>query len=148
MSKLRLGLVASIVLNLFLAGALVAGYASLRTGKRMLNAGSLRVAGAELPASERRPFRQALRQARQTQRSSIVASRAAKSRAAALLRETTVDQAAVLAELDRARAADMMVRAAVERRAVLFATRLPVADRAKLADAMERRARRHAPGAE
>lgn len=148
MSKLRLGLIASIILNLFLAGALVAGYASLHAGKRMLNAGSLRIAGAELPASERRPFRQALRQARQTQRSSIGASRTAKARAAALLREASVDQSAVLAELDRARAADMMVRAAVERRAVLFAARLPAADRAKLADAMERRARRRAPGAE
>jgi uncharacterized membrane protein len=148
MSKLRFGLIASIVLNLFLAGALVAGYVSLRTGKHMLNAGSLRIAGAELPASERRPFRQALRQARQTQRSSTVASRTAKVRAAALLREASVDQAAVLAELDRARAADMMVRAAVERRAVLFAARLPAADRAKLADAMKRRAQRRAPGAE
>jgi len=148
MTKLRLGLIASIILNLFLAGALVGGYASLRTGKRMLNAGSLRIAGAELPASERRPFRQALREARQTQRASIVASRTAKARAAAMLREASVDQAAVLAELDRARAADMTVRAAVERRAVLFAARLPAADRAKLADAMERRAKRRAPGAE
>ena len=148
MSKLHFRLVASVVLNLFLAGALIAGYASLRTGKRMLNAGSLRIAGAELPASEQRSFRQALRQARQTQRSSIVASRIAKIRAAALLREATVNQSAVVAELDRARVADMIVRAAVERRAVAFTANLRTSDRAKLADAMERRAKRRMPGAE
>jgi uncharacterized membrane protein len=146
MSKLRLGLAASVILNLFLVGALVAGYASLRTGKRMLNAGSLRIAGAELPAVERRPFRQALRQARQTMHPTIVASRAAKTQAAGLLRQATVDQTAVLAALDRARAADMAVRTAVERRAVAFAATLPAADRAKLAEAMERRANRTAPG--
>jgi uncharacterized membrane protein len=148
MTRLRLGLIASIILNLFLAAALIAGYASLRTGKRMLNAGSLRIAGAELPASERRPFRQALRQTRQAMRPTIVVSRTAKAQAAALLRQDAVDQAAVLAALDRARAADMAVRAAVERRAVAFAAGLPADDRAKLAQAMERRARRGAPGAE
>ena len=148
MSKLRLGLIVSIILNLFLVGALVAGYESLRTGKLMLNAGSLRIAGAELPAAERRPFRQVLRQTRRAMRPTIDVSRAAKAQAAGLLRQATVDQAAVLAALDRARAADMTVRAAVERRAVSFAAGLPAADRAKLAEAMERRATRSAPGGE
>jgi uncharacterized membrane protein len=148
MSRLRMGLIASIILNLFLAGALVAGYASLRTGKRMLNAGSLRIAGAELPVTERRPFRKALRETRQAMRPTIVASRAAKAEAAGLLRQARVNQASVLAALDRARAADMAVRAAVERRAVVFAASLPAADRAKLADAMERRAKRSVPGGE
>lgn len=148
MSKMRLGLVASLVLNLFLAAALVAGYASLRTGKRMLNAGSFRIAGAELPAGERRPFRRALRQTRLAMRPTIVASRTAKMQAAALLRQPVVDQTAVLVALDRARVADVAVRAAVERRAVAFAATLPVADRVRLADAMERRGRKGAPGAE
>lgn len=148
MSKLRAGIIASLILNLFFAGALFAGYASLRTGKRMLNAGSLRIAGAELPAAERRSFRQALLQTRRAMRPQIVASRAAKGKAALLLRKPVVDQAAVSAALDRARAADMTVRAAVERRAVSFAAGLPHADRAKLADAMEQRARRNAPSAD
>lgn len=148
MAKLRLGLVVSIILNLFLAGALVAGYASLRTDKRMLNAGSLRIAGAELPAVERRLFRQALRQTRQAMRPTVAASRTAKVQAAGLLRQAKVDRAAVLAALDRARAADMAVRAAVEHRAVSFAASLPAADRAKLAEAMERRATRNARGVE
>jgi uncharacterized membrane protein len=146
MSKLRIGLVASIILNLFLVGALVAGYASLRTGTRMLNAGSLRIAGAELPAAERQDFRRVLRRTRQAMRPTVIASRTAKAEAAGLLRQPKVDQAAVLVALDRARAADMAVRSAVERRAVTFAAGLPPADRAKLAEAMERRARRAAPG--
>jgi uncharacterized membrane protein len=53
-----------------------------------------------------------------------------------------IDQAAVVAALDRARNADMAVRATVERRAVAYAASLPPADRAKLADAMQRRAQK------
>ncbi|MFS0771124.1 periplasmic heavy metal sensor [Sphingomonas sp. 1P08PE] len=148
MSRLRIALIASVILNLFLAAALVAGYTSLRTGKRMLNAGSLRIAGAELPASERRPFRQALRQTRWAMRPTIDISRTAKVEAAELLRQDAVDQTAVLVALDRARSADMAVRAAVERRAVAFAAGLPADDRARLAGAMERRAGRSAPSGE
>jgi len=140
----RLALVASIILNLFLAGALIAGYASLRTGKRMISAGSLRVAGAELPPDRRRAFRSALRETRRSLRPTVLASRAAKAEAAELLRQPAVDRRAVLAALDRARSADMAVRAAVERRAVIFAAGLPPADRARLADAMRRRGGRAA----
>ncbi|WP_019517652.1 periplasmic heavy metal sensor [Sphingomonas sp. Mn802worker] len=139
MTRIRIALIVSVMLNLFLAGALVAGYASLRTGKRMVGAGSLRIAGAELPLDERRQFRQALRQTRRSLRPTIEASRAAKTAGADLLRQTPVDQAAVAAALARARAADSAVRAAMEQRAIVFAAGLPAADRAKLADAMARR---------
>ncbi|WP_010219910.1 periplasmic heavy metal sensor [Sphingomonas sp. PAMC 26621] len=148
MGKIRIALIVSVVLNLFLAGALVAGVVSLRTGGRMINAGSLRIAGAELPRFERRPFRAALRRARQELRPTIVEARKAKAEAAVLLRQPTVDQAAVLTALDRARAADQAVRAAVERRAVAYAATLPPADRAKLADAMKRRSDRIPPAPE
>ncbi len=139
MTRIRIVLIVSVMLNLFLAGALVAGYASLRAGKGIINAGSLRVAGAELDPVERRRFRQALRQTRQAMRPTIEASRAAKAQAADLLRHEPVDQVAVAAALDRARDADTAVRAAVERRAVAFAAGLPASDRAKLADAMRNR---------
>lgn len=147
-AKLRIGLLVWIILNLFLAGALVAGYASLRTDTRMLNAGSLRIAGAELSAADRRPFRRDLRQARRVMGPTIAVSRKAKAEAAALLRQDPVDHAAVIAALDRARMADMAVRAAVKRRAVPVAAGLPVADRAKLAEAVERRVGRAIPGRE
>lgn len=147
MSKLRIALIISVILNLFLASALIAGLVSLRTGGRMINAGSLRIAGAELPSAERRPFRMALRQARQAMRPTVLESRAAKAAAATLLRQPVINQVAVVAALDRARKADMAVRAAVERRAVAYAATLPPADRAKLADALQRRANRVRPAA-
>ena len=148
MGKLRIALAASLILNLFLAGALVAGYVTLRTGGRMIAAGSLRIAGAELPPGERKPFRMALRQTRRLMHPTVVASREAKAEAAALLRQPIVDQAAVLATLDRARSADMAVRTAVERRAVGYAAGLPLGTRAKLADAMTRRGAKVTTGGE
>jgi len=148
MSRIRTALAVSIVLNLFLAGALVAGVVSLREGRLMINAGSLRIAGAELPRAARHPFRMALREARRSVQATIAASRAAKAEAATLLQQPVVDPAAVNAALDRARVADMAVRAAVERRAVSYAVTLPAAERATLADAMKRRADRAPPLAE
>lgn len=145
MSRLRIALLMSVILNLFLVGALVAGVISLRSGARMINAGSLRIAGAELPAAERRPFRVALRQARRAMRPVLLDARAAKVEAAKLLRQPKFDQAAMVDALDRARAADMAVRSAVERRAVVYAATLPPNDRAKLADAMQRRAEKARP---
>ncbi len=139
MSKLRIALAISILVNLFLAGALASGYLTLRLDNRMINAGSLRIAGSELPVAVRRPFRAALREARQSMRPTIEASRAAKAQAAMLLRQPVLDQAGVLAALDRARTADVAVRAAVERRAVFYAAGLSPADRVTLADAMKRR---------
>lgn len=148
MNKLRVALAVSIVLNLFLAAALAAGYVSLHTGSRMINAGSLRIAGAELPVAVRKPFRAALRETRQSMRPTIIQARAAKAQAAVLLRQPVIDQAAVIAALDRARAADMTIRAAVERRAIAYAAALPPADRATLADAMKRRADKVPPAAQ
>lgn len=145
MGKLRIAFIASLLLNLFLAGALTAGWVSLGSNGRMINAGSLRVAGTELPQPERQPFRAALREARREMRPTIMLSRRAKAEAASLLRQPTIDQAAVNAALDEARAADLAVRAAVERRAVVYAATLPPEDRAKLADAMQRRTGRGRP---
>lgn len=148
MSRLHLAIVLSLVFNLFLAAALVAGIVTLRTGGRMIAAGSLRVAGAELPPTERRQFRMALRETRRSMRPTIGAARAAKAEAASLLQQPNLDQAAVNAALDRARVADMAVRTAVERRAVAFAATLPPTERAKLANAMNRRAGKAVPAAD
>ncbi|MBW6526379.1 periplasmic heavy metal sensor [Sphingomonas sp. RHCKR7] len=142
MNRWHVGLIVSLILNLFLAGALAAGYVSLRYGRGMIAAGSLRIAGAELPPDQRRAYRAALRETRRAMRPTVLAAREAKAQAAALLARPRVDQAAVLAALDRARVADAAVRAAVERRAVAFAATLPPAQRARLAEAMRRRAAR------
>jgi uncharacterized membrane protein len=140
MRALRIALIGSVLLNLFLAGALIAGAVWLQSGPRMIMAGSLKIAGAELPDAERRPFREALRDARRVMRPTIDESRAAKAQAAALLRQPDPDPRAILAALERVRVADAAIRAAVEQRAVAYAVTLPPAARAKLADAMTRRA--------
>ena len=144
MRRLRIALIASVLLNLFLAGAVIATAVSLRSRHGVIMAGSLSIAGNELPAAERQPFRAALRDARRAMRPTINESRAAKANAAALLRQPELDQPAILAALERARVAESAVRAAVEQRAVAHAATLPPADRAKLADAMTRRADRAA----
>lgn len=140
MARFRIALIVSVILNLFLAGALAGGALWLRGGAPMIRAGSLRIAGDELPSDRRAAFRHALREARVSVRPTILRSRAAKREAARLLRAPTPDPAGILAALAEARTADMTVRAAVEARAVAFAATLPPADRARLADAMQRRA--------
>ena len=140
MRPLTIALIGSVLLNLFLAAALIAGAVALRSRHGMIMAGSLKIAGAELPVEERRSFRAALRDARSAMRPTINESRAAKAKAAALLRQPKLDQPAILAALERVRIADMAVRTAVEQRAVAHAATLSPADRAKLADAIMRRA--------
>ena len=141
MSRMRALLVTSVLLNVFLAGALVGGAFWIRKATPMIAAGSLRIAGSELPLAERQAFRAVVREARLARRADIAASRAARARAADLLRRPSVDQPAVLAELARARDADMVVRASVEESAVRFAGSLPARDRTRLAEAMAARTR-------
>lgn len=140
MKTIRVLLVVSLLLNLFLAGALIGGAAWLHGRQPMIQAGSLRIAGAELAPAQRRAFRATLHETRRSMRPVIQQSRAAKREAADLLRQPVVDQAAVLAALARARSADTAVRAAVEQSAVAFTATLPPADRARVADAMVDRA--------
>jgi uncharacterized membrane protein len=142
MNKMRISLAISLVLNIFLIGAVSGGAAWLNFGQRMILAGSLRVAGAELPEEQSRAFRQALRQARASEHDQVSKTRDARARAANLLRQPEVDQQALLGALDEARAADFAVRSAVEKRAVEFASSLSAEDRNRLADAIGERGRR------
>lgn len=142
MARVRALLIGSLFLNLFLAGALVGGAAWVRGGHRMIAAGALRIAGAELPRPERRAFRAQLRAARASVRPLIDDSDAAKAQAARLLAQPVPDAAGVSAALARARADDLRVRAIVEDRALGYAATLPQADRQRIADALVGRMRR------
>lgn len=144
MKKIRIGLAISIVLNIFLLGAVTGGVAWLNFGHRMILAGSLRVAGADLPADQRRAFRTALRQARAGVSDQTTAARDARRRAADLLRQPRVDQAALLSALDEARVAEFAVRTAIEKRAADFAAGMPVESRTRLANAIDDRAEKAA----
>lgn len=145
MKRLPLWLAVSVILNLFLVGALAGGAWLVRSRSPMIFAGSLRIAGAELPDNERRAFRAAMRAERHAHRAELHTAQAARLQAAALLRAPTVNEAAVIAALAQARIADVAVRGAVEDRAVRFSATLPSADRAKLADAMAERAKKGRP---
>jgi uncharacterized membrane protein len=139
MTKIRVALGVSLALNLFLIGALSGGAAWMNYGHRMIPAGSLRVAGSELPAEQRQAFRKTLRQARVGVSDQIMIARNARVKASELLRASDLDQAALRETLNEARAADFRVRSAVEKEALKFAASLPLEDRLRLADAIEKR---------
>ncbi len=129
----------SILFNIFLVAAVVGGIAWMRTVHPMIAAGSIRLAGTELPFAERHAFRAALRETRRGIRPVLLARSQARQEAATLLRAPVLDQAALNAALARARAADMVMREHLEMRAVGFAATLPPADRAKLAEGLLKR---------
>jgi len=129
----------SILLNVFMLGAVIGGVAWVGTRHPMIGVGSIRIAGSELPRDERRTFRRVLRDARREMRPTVMAGRQARADTAALLRAPTLDQAALTDALSRVRIADFAIRAHVEARAVGFVASLPPTERAKLADGIERR---------
>lgn len=140
---LRIVCAVSILLNIFLLGAAIGGTVWVRA-RHPIGAGSIRVAGSELPRDERRAFRRALRDARLEMGPTLLAGRQARDDAAELLRAPSLDQAKLGEALAHIRAADIAVRAHVEERAIGFAATLPPDDRAKLADAIGRRRARAA----
>jgi len=134
---------ASLVLNVFLIGA-VAGGAGWLIGKSN-PVYSLESAGGRLPAADRKAFRQALREVRRESRAIILDGQAARREAADLLQQPTLDTAALAAALERARNADATVRTRLEQRIVEFAASSSPEDRQLLADALLRRAGRPLP---
>ncbi len=136
---LKIACALSVLFNIFLVAAVVGGAAWLRASHPMISAGSIRLAGAELPFPERHAFRAALHETHRAMRPVALVRLQARQDAAALLRAPVLDQAALSAALARARAADLAMRERLEARAVSFAATLPPADRAKLADGLLKR---------
>jgi uncharacterized membrane protein len=141
--SLRIALILSVLVNVFLLASIVGGVAWLHAQHPLIGAGSLRIAGAELPPPERRAFRAALREARWRMRPVALAARQARLDASQQLRAPVVDEAALSEALARARDADIAIRQELEGRAIAFVATLPQADRTKLADGLLRR-----PGAQ
>ncbi|TKB13759.1 MAG: periplasmic heavy metal sensor [Mesorhizobium sp.] len=134
---------ASLVLNVFLIGA-VAGGAGWLIGKS--NPGySLESAGGRLPAADRKAFRQALREVRREARAVILDGQQARREAANLLQQPTLDKTALTAALERARTADATIRSRLEQRIVEFAASSSPQDRKLLADALLRQVGRQRP---
>lgn len=137
MAGSRLPLIVSVALNVFLLGCLAGGavWVHMHTP---LPGGSLQAAAEELPPAERDAFREALRTVRQENRQTILEGQQARRDAAELLKQPTVDAAALSAALERARTADVTVRAKVEQRIAEFAAASSPGVRLLLAEGLAR----------
>ncbi|RUU93662.1 periplasmic heavy metal sensor [Mesorhizobium sp. M7A.F.Ca.MR.176.00.0.0] len=133
--------IASVVLNVFLAGAFVGGAVWLRNAKSGV---SLESAGRQLPEQDRKAFREALRQVRVQSRQIILDGQQARQQAADLLQQPVMDKAALSAALERARNADATVRTRLEQAIVDFAANTSPENRSVLAQALLRHMERRA----
>ncbi|WP_095198435.1 periplasmic heavy metal sensor [Mesorhizobium carmichaelinearum] len=138
MSAARNLLIASVVLNVFLAGALAGGAVWIKSGKQGQGT-SLEAAGGRLPDQQRTLFRKALREVRRESRDIILDGQQARREAADLLRQPALDTAALSAALERARNADVTVRTRLEQRIIEFAAAGSAEDRNVLAEGLARR---------
>lgn len=138
MSTGRNLLIASVVANVFLAGALAGGAVWIRSGKPAQGY-SLEAAGGRLPDQQRTLFRKALREVRRESRDIILDGQQARREAADLLQQPVLDTAALSAALERARNADVTVRTRLEQRIIEFAAAGSAEDRSVLAEGLARR---------
>lgn len=130
--------IASVVLNVFLAGALAGGAVWIRSGKNL--GYSLEAAGGRLPEQDRTVFRKALHDVRRESRQVILDGQQARREAADLLQQPVLDTTALSAALERARNADVTVRMRLEQRIVEFAAASSAEGRSVLAEGLTRRA--------
>lgn len=141
---IRLLLILSLVLNIFVVGALVGGAIIWLRGSgpaavRAERGGNLRTAGEQLGEAERTAFRAAMREGRREARPLAVRVRAGRAEAARLMAAPTFDKVAFEAALGDVRDAEFGMRIVLERRAATFAASLPAASRRQLAEALARR---------
>lgn len=139
MSTGRNLLILSVVLNVFLAGALAGGAVWIRSGKSGQGF-SLEAAGGRLPDAARVMFRKALREVRRESRQTILDGQQARREAADLLRQPVLDPTALAAALERARNADITVRTRLEQRIIEFAAASSAEERSVLAEGLTKRA--------
>ncbi|MEW6437977.1 MAG: periplasmic heavy metal sensor [Pseudomonadota bacterium] len=116
----RVPLAISIVLNVFLLGALIGGTVWLELSKPR-PAGTLQAVIQQLPEPELSDLHHALRDVRRDLRQTMLEGRQARRDAADLLQQPKLDTVALLAALDRARTADIAIRTKLEQRIVEFA---------------------------
>lgn len=138
----------SLAVNLFVIGAM-AGAALLgaRTADRhrpLHMGGPMMAAGHTLGERDRAAFRAALHEQAAVAGAQLRESRQLRRSAWLRLGDEPVDQAAILRDLDRARALEMQARAQVDRRVLAFGAGLPRDERARFGEALAPRVR-HGP---
>ena len=139
---MRLLLPASLLLNIFLAGAagggllMVSHQEVVRPAVRLVR--PIRVAGDGLPAPDRHLFRETMRITVRDNRDLLRDAASAREMAADLFVQPQFDHGAVTAALARARAADTLFQEKLDDAAVMFAAGLPAGERITLAQGLQR----------
>lgn len=138
-------LVGSVVLNVFMLGAIGGGaYQWFSTHRDLHGAGmpgqrtALRFAADELSDARQQAFATALKAARKDGRDFAREGRDGRITVLDLLAAPQLDRAALDAALDRTRAADSALRGQVERSVVDFAATLTPDERVKFVDGLRR----------
>ena len=141
--SLKPWLFVSILLNVFLIGGVGGGLyhwmANARPAEAVVNQHGLRQAMVKLPPERRRELRQLLRRNRDDSQPLIMAGREARLGVIKQLEAPRLDREALLAELAKAREADMALRALVDDTLAQFANTLPQDERQQLVEALYRR---------
>jgi uncharacterized membrane protein len=141
MTRLKTLLIVSVVLNIFLLGAIAGGtyrWMAKQKADVIAQQRGLRFAAAELPEARRDQLRDALRQTRRDSLPLIVGAHSGRLDVVQALAAPQFDRAALDAALARTREADVAVRARVEGTVADFASTLTPDERLKLVDALER----------
>ena len=140
LKSLKPWLLASVLLNVFLIGGVGGGLyhwmASAKPAQAVVNQHGLRQAMIKLPPERRRELRQLLRHNRADSQPLIMAGREARMGVIKQLEAPTLDRDVLVAELAKAREADMALRALVDRTLAQFASTLPREERQKLVEAL------------
>lgn len=141
--SLKPWLFVSILLNVFLIGGVGGGLyhwmTNARPAEAVVNQHGLRQAMVKLPPERRRELRQLLRRNRDDSQPLIMAGREARLGVIKQLDAPRLDREALLAELAKAREADMALRALVDDTLAQFANTLPQDERQQLVEALYRR---------
>ncbi|SEU11976.1 Uncharacterized membrane protein [Pseudomonas sp. NFR09] len=140
LKSLKPWLLASALLNVFLIGGVGGGLyhwmASAKPAEAVVNQHGLRQAMIKLPPERRRELRQLLRHNRADSQPLIMAGREARMGVIKQLEAQTLDRDVLVAELAKAREADMALRALVDTTLAQFASTLPREERQKLVEAL------------
>ncbi|MCS3513762.1 periplasmic heavy metal sensor [Pseudomonas grimontii] len=148
--SLKPWLLVSVLLNVFLIGGVGGGLyhwmVSARPAEAVVNQHGLRQAMFKLPPERRRELRQLLRHNRDDSQPLIMAGREARLGVIKQLEAPSLDREALVAELAKAREADMALRALVDRTLAQFAGNLPQDERQKLVEALYMRGQAKSAG--
>lgn len=149
---LRILLIVSLVLNVFVIGGLAGAAISWQrvdAQRPLVGVGRparLRQAAEALSPENRRMVRQSVRAAAYALRPEAARARGARREAARLLVQPAFDRAAFEAALARARAADVAIRTRLEGAMIDAAAQLPRSEREALAAGLDRSGAMRQPG--